>query len=458
MGRPESAARQLNAFLAIARDLGQGVAPEEVDYQHYVGNGGGGGGGAGQHNLAYPLRPEVLEAVFHLHASTQDASWLYAAESILDFLQASTATGCGFASVRQLGSLELADEMPSYFLSETLKYLHWIFSADEGLGLGAGVWGHGGAAYLLTTEAHLIDLAQVRRIVRQREAAARDESKHKSSSPAADITAASGASATSATASAASASATSALHKRRRPAPSSSSSAAATTAVSSPAVAPLALPPCPRLAYPVALPLPYTPHFLQPPPIHAQQHAHHAQHAQQRRGRRERQKLEEAAARIEAWVRSVRGYTSAHPEMFSSDAPSAADKCPLHREDSADPRSTNARASASANANANAASSLSSRPPPVKEVQVSLPGVASAFSVAVYGDGFRVAHPARGLSLEVFNADHKAILVRQEASAAGAGDEQTQLLQAGVVLGMQGGAHVRCAVELWRDDQRVLER
>ena len=122
LGELDAAARSLNAFYLVWRDWG--FVPEEYDYVQW-GNVPGGG------HQRYPLRPELIESTYLLHRATAEPSWLWAGRDFIDSLQRWARTSCGYATVRDIVTLELEDEMPSFFLSETTKYLYLLFDEDN---------------------------------------------------------------------------------------------------------------------------------------------------------------------------------------------------------------------------------------------------------------------------------------------------------------------------------------
>jgi ER degradation enhancer, mannosidase alpha-like 2 len=61
------------------------------------------------------------------YRATGDTSWLWAGVDFLKSIQAHCRTECGYASVRNVTTKALDDDMPSFFLSETLKYLYLLF-------------------------------------------------------------------------------------------------------------------------------------------------------------------------------------------------------------------------------------------------------------------------------------------------------------------------------------------
>ncbi len=114
-------AHQLNTFYSVWKDLG--FLPEEIDYAQWQ-------SGKGAVNGLYPLRPELIESTYLQFRTTGDRSWLQAGKMFLDSLERNTRTGCGYATVRDVSTMALEDTMPSFFLSETCKYLFLLF--DEG--------------------------------------------------------------------------------------------------------------------------------------------------------------------------------------------------------------------------------------------------------------------------------------------------------------------------------------
>jgi hypothetical protein len=107
---------------------------------------------------SYPLRPELVESLYHLYQATRDPVWLHLGKGILITLQNRTRvvppqrepgedgaeegrawfsrelTGrgqeCGYAGVADVETGVLEDHMNSFFLAETLKYLYLLF--DDG--------------------------------------------------------------------------------------------------------------------------------------------------------------------------------------------------------------------------------------------------------------------------------------------------------------------------------------
>jgi ER degradation enhancer, mannosidase alpha-like 2 len=94
---------------------------------------------------SYPLRPEIIESTYYLHRATGDPRYLAMGRRFLDDLVARCRTGAGYAALKDVGTGEKTDSMPSFFTAETLKYLYLLFAPDDTIDLDAVVF---------TTEAH----------------------------------------------------------------------------------------------------------------------------------------------------------------------------------------------------------------------------------------------------------------------------------------------------------------
>ena len=143
VGLCDSAARLLNSFYAVWQDIG--FLPEEFDQAVWLNK-------QVINDSWYPLRPELIESTYLQYRSTRDRSWLTAGARFLDTLEGNTRTRCGYASVSNIGTMQLANSMPSYFLSETCKYLYLLFDDDNFV--------HD-RAYMFSTEAHPFDPMQL---------------------------------------------------------------------------------------------------------------------------------------------------------------------------------------------------------------------------------------------------------------------------------------------------------
>ena len=118
----------------------------------------------------YPLRPELAESTYFMYGATGHERWMRKGRSMVESLQR-TRVECGHATVtdvakwtsskdaasppslESLGALE--DEMPSFFLSETLKYLYLLFDEDNPINQGN---------YIFNTEAHPFPVDTIQRL------------------------------------------------------------------------------------------------------------------------------------------------------------------------------------------------------------------------------------------------------------------------------------------------------
>lgn len=99
----------------------------------------------------YPLRPELIEGMFYIHWATNESSWIGAAANILHSLEVLTRVPCGYAAIGDVSTRDLENLMPSFMMSETLKYLFLIFAAADDSG--NPHWLRSGE-FVITTEAH----------------------------------------------------------------------------------------------------------------------------------------------------------------------------------------------------------------------------------------------------------------------------------------------------------------
>ncbi len=113
-----------------------GVEPEEIDYSDMK-----------IVSPGYALRPEIIESAYYLYAFTGDPRYTAMGRTFFETLVRYCKTDSGYAALRDVRSKEKADEMESYFLAETLKYLYLLFAPPKTLDLETVVF---------NTEAHPI--------------------------------------------------------------------------------------------------------------------------------------------------------------------------------------------------------------------------------------------------------------------------------------------------------------
>lgn len=113
-----------------------GVEPEALDYStmKIVSPG-------------YPLRPEVMESAYYLYYFTGDARYREMGRTFFEALVKHCRTDAGYAALRDVTTKEKRDNMESFFLAETLKYLYLLFSPPKTIDLKKTVF---------NTEAHPI--------------------------------------------------------------------------------------------------------------------------------------------------------------------------------------------------------------------------------------------------------------------------------------------------------------
>ncbi|KAL5544269.1 hypothetical protein UlMin_008053 [Ulmus minor] len=92
----------------------------------------------------YPLRPEFAESTFYLYQATRDPWYIEVGETIVNSLNLHTKVEGGFASIRDVTTMQLEDHQHSFFLAETCKYLFLLF--DDSFLVGQN--------YVFTTEGH----------------------------------------------------------------------------------------------------------------------------------------------------------------------------------------------------------------------------------------------------------------------------------------------------------------
>ncbi|KAL5974276.1 Alpha-mannosidase I mns5 [Asimina triloba] len=92
----------------------------------------------------YPLRPELAESTLYLYQATKDPWYLEVGESIVNSLNIYTKVEGGFASIKDVSTMQLEDHMHSFFLAEMCKYLYLLYD-DSFLA---------GQNYIFTTEGH----------------------------------------------------------------------------------------------------------------------------------------------------------------------------------------------------------------------------------------------------------------------------------------------------------------
>jgi hypothetical protein len=94
---------------------------------------------------SYPLRPENIESCFYLYRFTNNEKYLRMGKRMVDDILTKCRTEAGYAKLNNVTTLELADDMESFFLAETLKYAYLLFAPEKTLDL---------SKWIFNTEAH----------------------------------------------------------------------------------------------------------------------------------------------------------------------------------------------------------------------------------------------------------------------------------------------------------------
>ena len=187
LGEIVPSAESLNSFFLIREYLG--LLPERFNFVHWKTEGAGD---------VHPLRPELVESCYFMHLATiglhgsdrgpcsntnstqHTSSWLWAADFALHAVHKLSWTPCGFATVTKVGptttggldfvggayrdpqseqkqyKIQHHNEMPSYFLTETIKYLYLTFDAEDNI-----LHNDDKREWIFTTEAHPIHYVPV---------------------------------------------------------------------------------------------------------------------------------------------------------------------------------------------------------------------------------------------------------------------------------------------------------
>lgn len=84
------------------------------------------------------MRPETVESIYLMYRTTGDPVWRQRGYDIYQAIEKNARTSWGYGSVQYVhtlvgGRVAIQDDMPSYFLAETLKYLYLLFDDSDPL-------------------------------------------------------------------------------------------------------------------------------------------------------------------------------------------------------------------------------------------------------------------------------------------------------------------------------------
>ena len=111
-----------------------GIEPEAMDYTNMKVEYNG-----------YALRPEIVESAYYLHHFTGDPRYLEMGRTFFESLIRYCRTETAYAALKDVEKKTQRDEMESFFLAETMKYLYLLFSPADKLDL---------TTHVFNTEAH----------------------------------------------------------------------------------------------------------------------------------------------------------------------------------------------------------------------------------------------------------------------------------------------------------------
>ncbi|KAI9692568.1 MAG: alpha mannosidase-like protein [Bathelium mastoideum] len=107
-----------------------------------------------EHGLTWwPGRPEFIESTWYIYRATKDPWYLYVAEMVMRDLKRRCWTRCGWAGLQDVRSGQQSDRMESFFLGETVKYLHLLFDETHPLN-------HLDKPFVFSTEGHPLILPE----------------------------------------------------------------------------------------------------------------------------------------------------------------------------------------------------------------------------------------------------------------------------------------------------------
>lgn len=94
---------------------------------------------------AYPLRPEIIESDYYLYHFTGNSHYLDMGKTFFDDLVKYCRTDVAYAALSNVETRQKTDDMESFFLAETLKYLYLLYAPPNTVDLSKAVF---------NTEAH----------------------------------------------------------------------------------------------------------------------------------------------------------------------------------------------------------------------------------------------------------------------------------------------------------------
>ncbi|KHJ91182.1 glycosyl hydrolase family 47 [Oesophagostomum dentatum] len=115
IGEVEDASRIMLQYSQVVRQYG--FPPEFYNIQNSI----------SEKRSAFPLRPELVESLMYLYRATEDPHYLELGAQVVDAIEHSAKTSCGYATINNVNDHSIEDRMESFFLAETTKYLYLLF-------------------------------------------------------------------------------------------------------------------------------------------------------------------------------------------------------------------------------------------------------------------------------------------------------------------------------------------
>lgn len=99
-----------------------GIEPEQFDYAADT-----------MVYKSYALRPENIESAYYLYKYTKEDKYLMMVETYLESIIKYCKSDVGYAHLKNVDTKEKSDNMESFFLAETFKYLYLTFAKESTL-------------------------------------------------------------------------------------------------------------------------------------------------------------------------------------------------------------------------------------------------------------------------------------------------------------------------------------
>jgi len=96
-------------------------------------------------NPTFDLNPEFIESAYYLYYLTNEESYLQMVNDVYADIKTYCRTGSGYTQISDVTTKEQGNEMASFFIAETLKYLYLTYNIGDSVNI---------RDYVFSTEAH----------------------------------------------------------------------------------------------------------------------------------------------------------------------------------------------------------------------------------------------------------------------------------------------------------------